>query len=48
MASIADFINQDFPAVFLMGFSAGVVVAGISVAIRAVVKIAVRVIRGRG
>lgn len=47
MASLSDFIANDFAEIFLLGFSAGALLAGTIAAIRAAVKIAIRVMRGR-
>ena len=47
MAALSDFIANDLAEVFLLGFSAGALLAGMVVGIRAAVKIAIRIMRGR-
>lgn len=47
MASLSDFIANDLAEVFLLGFSAGALLAGFVAGIRAAVKIAIRVMCGR-
>lgn len=48
MADLINFIDNDFALIFLMGFSAGFIVCGFTFAIRAAVKIATRIFKGRG
>lgn len=48
MASLIDFIQEDFSVVALLGFSAGFLICAFVYGIRAVVNVAVRIIKGRG
>lgn len=47
MANLTDFISDDFASVFLMGFAAGFILMATIYLVRAVVKIAIRIMRGR-
>lgn len=48
MATILDFINSDLPSAFGQGFLAGFIIAATIYGIRAVVKLFIRTIHGRG
>lgn len=47
MGAVSDFIANDLGTVFLLGFSAGAILAGMVMGMRAVVEIAIRIMRGR-
>lgn len=45
MASVMAFVQGDFPEIFMIGFAAGFIVCSLVYAIRAVVRLAVRILK---
>lgn len=48
MAALIDFIQSDFPEIFLVGFAAGFIICSVIYAVRAAVSITSRIFKGRG